>query len=361
MDFFNDRRACRPTENAALPWPNEPGAVSCAAETCACVTAKKRIVKSFINLKTWLRFSCLLGLLLAGQSSHARPAAIWIDTDLSIGSPIREVDDAYALLVAANSPRLRIVGVSATYGNAPLPAVTRRTADLFARLGRPRPIHPGASAASDLGRSTEATESLVRALARENRLTYLALGPLTNLATFLRLHPDRAHQFEQIIAVGGMSPGVTLGFGPGEKFRIHDANVFKDPAAFRVVLESRVPLLLAPCETSSRLLIQREDLDRLAAGPPAAQFVARKSRFWLWFWERIPRARGGPIFDALAAVAAARPSLLQIEKRRAHFDSASNLIVERSPAGAKGREVSFVAGFAPETKEFILERMNRRR
>ncbi len=321
----------------------------------------KPIVRSFLNLETWLHFSCVLGLLLAGQSSAARPSATWIDTDLSIGSPIREVDDAYALLVVANSPRLRIVGVSATYGNAPLPAVARRTAELFARLDRPRPVYPGASAASDLGRSTEASESLDRALAQGTRLTYLALGPLTNLATFLRLHPDRATQFEQIIAVAGKSPGATLGFGPGEKFRIHDANVFKDPAALRVILESRIPLLLAPIETSSRLLIEREDLDRLAAGPPAAQFVARKSRFWLWFWKQIPRARGGPIFDALAAVAAARPSLLDIEKRRAHFDSAGNLIGERSPAGATGREISFVAGFAPETKEFILEQMNERR
>lgn len=314
-----------------------------------------------LHFPTWLRFFCALGLFAASHTSAAGAKesrrAVWIDADLSIGSPIREVDDAYALLVAANCSQLRIAGVSVSYGNAPLPAVRRRTIDLFARLGRPIPIHAGAARAGERGQPNEASTALGHVLEQEARLTYLALGPLTNLATFLQLHPEQASRFEQIIAVAGRSPGATLGFGPGEKFRIHDANVVKDSAAVRVVLQSRIPLVLVPIETSSRLLINRSDLDRLAQGPPAARFVAGKSRFWLWFWQQIPRAQGGPIFDALAAVAAARPALLRIEKRRARFDSAGALIVERDSPGAKGRKVSFVTGFDARTKQFVLEQM----
>jgi inosine-uridine nucleoside N-ribohydrolase len=43
---------------------------------------------------------------------------VWIDTDPSIGAPWREVDDAFALLLAFQSPELEIVGISSTYGNA---------------------------------------------------------------------------------------------------------------------------------------------------------------------------------------------------------------------------------------------------
>ncbi|CAN5372773.1 hypothetical protein BH20VER3_BH20VER3_12730 [soil metagenome] len=304
--------------------------------------------------------ACLPGAillsLLSANGATPETCAIWIDTDLSIGSPVREVDDAYALVVAAHSPALRICGVSSSYGNAPLPATTRRTRDLLNRLGLETPVHPGAAAADELGHATAASEALAHAARKERRLTYVALGPLTNLATFLSLHPERADVFEQIIMVAGKSPGATLGFGPGEKFRIHDANVVKDPAAVRIVLRSRVPILLAPIETSSRLLVRLGDLRRLRESGQPALYLAQKSGPWLWFWTHIARADGGPIFDALAAVAAARPSLLRREDRDAALDADGHLIAAPASNG-RGRKVSFVTGFAAETKNFILERL----
>ena len=77
----------------------------------------------------------LLGglLVLAASTAGARP--VWIDTDLSLGSPLREVDDAYALLLALRSPELRIVGVSTTYGNAPLPGTTERKQKALGAFG----------------------------------------------------------------------------------------------------------------------------------------------------------------------------------------------------------------------------------
>ena len=42
-----------------------------------------------------------LAILIAifGAAYVAAARTVWIDTDVSIGSPIREVDDAYALLL----------------------------------------------------------------------------------------------------------------------------------------------------------------------------------------------------------------------------------------------------------------------
>jgi pyrimidine-specific ribonucleoside hydrolase len=59
----------------------------------------------------------------------------WIDTDPSIGPPWREVDDAFALLLAFRCPELRIVGISTTYGNAPLRRTTAVGRDLVRRFG----------------------------------------------------------------------------------------------------------------------------------------------------------------------------------------------------------------------------------
>src|SRR3982074_2224952 len=91
--------------------------------------------------------------------THAQAKVTWIDTDPSIGSPIREVDDAFALLLAFHSPELRTAGISTTYGNASLGATTRVARDLVQRFGGSAglttgDVFAGAGSASDLGRQS---------------------------------------------------------------------------------------------------------------------------------------------------------------------------------------------------------------
>ncbi|MEP6810823.1 MAG: nucleoside hydrolase, partial [Chthoniobacterales bacterium] len=178
-----------------------------------------------------LIFFC--ALLCCGRAEAT--TAVWIDTDPAIGAPWREVDDAFALLLVFHSPEVKIVGLSTTYGNAALPRTTAVARDLVQRFGqraglREDMVHPGARSPRDRTAKTEATEGLASAL-REHRLTYIALGPLTNLAAFLALHPDLADRIDRIILVGGRTPETRFAFGPNKSFRVHDANVFKDPAA----------------------------------------------------------------------------------------------------------------------------------
>ena len=188
---------------------------------------------------------------------------------------------------------------------------------------------------------------------RKEKLTYLALGPLTNLATFLKLHPEQAARIEEVAMIAGKTPAATLGFGPQEKFRIHDANLVMDSAAVRAVFASQLPILLAPIETSSRLMIDQDDLRRLEKGGRAGQYLARRSRPWLWFWTHFAHTRGGPIFDALAILAVARPDLATTETRFANFNEADELIVRRNGA----RKVLFYTGFSPAGKALVLRRL----
>lgn len=293
-------------------------------------------------------------------ASSARAATVWIDTDVSIGSPFREVDDAFALVLAFHSPEIQIAGLSTTYGNASLGHTTHAAQDLVRRFGGAagltvERVFAGAGSARDLGRQSPASDALASTL-RKQKVTYVALGPLTNLAGFLALHPKAAKRIERVILVGGQEPGASFAFGPTRSFHIHDANVFKDSAATGAVLRSNIPLTLVPIGTSSNLLLDGTDLRQFERSGGAANYLARQSRIWLWFWTQIVKTRGGPVFDALAIIPTTRPELLSIKKRFAKMDQVGNLVV--TPRLTNGsRPVQYCTGFASQTKPFVVRRL----
>jgi inosine-uridine nucleoside N-ribohydrolase len=258
----------------------------------------------------------------------AKATTVWLDTDASIGSPIREVDDAFALFLAFRCSDLRIAGISTTYGNAPLRTTTAVTTDLIGRFGgRIHKVHPGARSRKDLGVATAATEALAKAL-RENRsVVYVALGPLTNLATFQMLHPELASRIRQVIFVGGQTENTSLRFGSRHPIQIHDANVFKDPEAVRRVLHANIPMTLIPIETAAQVTVNAADLEEIGRSSDAGHFLRKNSRVWLWYWTNFVGTNGGLLFDAAAVLAAADPTLVPLERNPAAVDAAGNLLV----------------------------------
>lgn len=304
------------------------------------------------------RLAVLAAILCAAHAAAAR--TVWIDTDISIGSPIREVDDAYALLLAFHSPEIRIAGISTTYGNASLGHTTRVARDFVQQFGAPAglrstDVFAGADSTRAREQRSAASEALALAL-RKEKLTYVALGPLTNLATLLQLHPELAGRIERVVFLGGQAPGDAPALGPNRSFHIHDANVFKDPAAVETVLRSRIPLTLVAIETSGRLQIDANDLKELSRSGPAGEYLARRSKVWLWFWTKFVKTNGGPIFDALAVVSVTRADLLTMKTKYARMDGAKNLIVMARRMNGM-RSVRCCVGFAPATKSVLMRRL----
>ena len=308
-----------------------------------------------------IRFSRSHVLLLASVwCVHSASGAerVWIDTDISIGSPFREVDDGYALMLALHSPELRIAGISTTYGNASLDYTDRVARGFVRRFGngvKETSVHAGARSAYDSGKRSDATEALSSAL-RASSLTYIAIGPLTNLAAFLTLHPGQSSRIKRIIFIGGESPDAPIGFGVNGKFRIHDANVFKDPAAAAIVLKSQIPLLLVPIFTAGRLTINPDDLRQLRDGGPAGSFLASRSSVWLLFWRTIVGEPGGPVFDVVATIAAVKPQLLQIDARYATMQKDGRLAIARQ-RGQAGYRVLYCSGFRRSLKALVMRRL----
>ncbi len=303
----------------------------------------------------WL-FLCWL---VCGSAAQAG-TAVWIDTDPAIGAPWREVDDGFALILALHSPELQIAGVSTTYGNAEVKRTTTIAREIVRRFGQwagitERDVHPGAANARDGEKETEATEALARAL-RKEKLTYVALAPLTNLAAFLHVHPELADRIERVIFVGGRSPEATLGFGRCTDFHIHDANVLKDPDAVAAVLRSAIPLTLVPIEIAPELAITPNEWRQLRSGGAAGKYLAAHTWAWLAFWTAYVGERGGLAFDLIAVLPALDPPRLRTDLRFAELDGEGNLIAHHKPR-VRRRAVRFGGKLVAGTRALVLRRL----
>ena len=241
----------------------------------------------------------ILFLMLVAGAVASAAIPVWIDTDPSVSRGGHEVDDGFALVQAFHSSALAVRGVSVVFGNAPLREGFPIGQHLVQNFGpRGLPVVTGASSASDLGVETEASQALANALRREE-LVILMLGPATNVATVLRNHPELRSRVTKIVAVAGRRPDQRFSTGPSvPAFR--DFNFELDAPGFQILLDSGVPVVLAPWEISSKIWIRPTDLVRLRSSNASLEWVLDAAADWLDFWKKNLASDGFNPFDTLA-------------------------------------------------------------
>jgi inosine-uridine nucleoside N-ribohydrolase len=283
---------------------------------------------------------------------------VWIDTDPAIGAPWREVDDAFALSYAFHSPELEIVGISTSYGNASLATTTGIARDLVQRFAKKAiAVYPGAPRCGDSNKETEASDALASALMEEQHVTYIALAPLTNLATFANVHPELLRHIDRVYFVGGESSASSLRFGSGGWLHVHDANVFKDAPAVANVLRAHLPVTLSPPDVAARLMITRADLQQMTAADPANTFLANHSFAWLAFWRYVVGTEGGAVFDVLPLLVATQPDVVPVASVFARIEGTQLLLTSTSQTGAS--EVKVCTRLSSRAHTAMLERLAR--
>lgn len=185
---------------------------------------------------------------------------IWFDTDIMIGLPERaprEVDDGVTLIMALKDPSIKIVGISTVTNIAYAYDVTQKLLK-WHNKGADISVYNGSDKANDLGTENDAVKAMYRALKKEH-LTILALGPLTNVGTLIKNHPDIIPQIDSIVMCAARVPG--LKFNPGlGKVNVYDYNYEKDTSSMNILLKSTINLVFAGFESSSSLLIGKIDI-----------------------------------------------------------------------------------------------------
>lgn len=195
-------------------------------------------------------------------------------------------DDALAILLAAYDERLKVCAITTTYGNASLQETTDNAAYIMHRFGiRHIPLYSGSSkplvrkhykdyfwgptgldAIRDLKKhslSYTAVQRMIRLIKKHpNKITILALGPLTNIAQAIKKDPHTMSKVREIIALGG-------NLGTMHELQGPEFNIESDPEAADFVFKSGIPIKIITFDTATRLAITWGEL--LKSSPLSVQ------------------------------------------------------------------------------------------
>ncbi|HVZ15157.1 MAG TPA: nucleoside hydrolase [Bauldia sp.] len=243
-------------------------------------------------------------------------------------------DDAVAILTALASPDdFEILGIVAVAGNAPLAHTERNARRIVELAGRQEvPVYAGCARpmvtrariggehvhgrtgldGADLPEPKVALQGehgvdfIIAALraAEPGSVTLCALGPLTNIAMALVKAPDIAAHVREVVMMGGAY------FEVGNITPAAEFNIYVDPEAADVVMQSGIPIVMSPLDLTHRMLTTRERLDGFRKlGNRAGAAVAG----WLGFSERFDLAKygsdGAPLHDPTVMAYLLKPEL----------------------------------------------------
>jgi inosine-uridine nucleoside N-ribohydrolase len=241
-------------------------------------------------------------------------------------------DDAMALLLALGSPELDLAAVTTVAGNQTIQKVTAnaiRVLDVVSEHAIPVAagahralVYPARVAAEvhgetgldgpDLPPPSRPPEPL-HAVALQARLlrdrphTLAAIGPLTNIALLLALHPELEPRIERLVIMGGGVAGGNV--TPAAEF-----NIWADPEAAARVFASELDITMVGLDVTHRALFSAERAEALRAEGRAGAVVADLHEFYRRFHLEIYGHDSVPVHDALAVAHLIRPDLLRTEE-----------------------------------------------
>jgi pyrimidine-specific ribonucleoside hydrolase len=334
-----------------------------------------------------LLVACLVGVAGSRPTTVGPVTALIIDTDPGI-------DDAYAIALACASPEVDLLGVTTVVGNVGLEMTTRNALRVLALYGRDdvpvaagasRPLvfpHPhraryvhgedGLSGRSDrlpertVGLADGDAVSLMASLldSATSPVTIVPIGPLTNIALLLAVHPSLAGKIERLVIMGGSVAG-------GNVTAAAEFNIWSDPeAARRVLVEEEVPAVLVPTDLTVRCAVETAWLDRLAASGPRGRVLVELAETYRQHYREAIGRDCTVLHDAVAMAEAISPGILEttalpLEVECSHGPARGMVVADRRTVAARsvsggenGRTVAVALDADLDAvREFLLARL----
>ena len=208
-------------------------------------------------------------------------------------------DDALAIaMLLASTAEIELVGITAVAGNVPLVLTYRNARFICDLCGFPEvPVHAGADrplarepvtgtrahgenglegmevdvppVAVESGGAVAFMNETLRA-AKDDEITLVAIGPLTNVAILVADSPELLPKIRQIVLMGGASRA------GGNVTPAAEFNIFADPHAAAQVLDCGRPMTIVSLDATHQVLATPAHAKRLAraGGEPARRLAA---------------------------------------------------------------------------------------
>lgn len=301
------------------------------------------------------RLPLLAATFLVGASpALAGPKKIPVIIDTDIGS---DIDDAFALAAAVGSSEFEILAVTTVGGgNAWDPYVGQRkdrddhrawlVCRFLSQVGAknipvaagddPQPKmpmdwqiqyrrHPAAIYNRTQKPETEsAVDLMARVVKDRENVTVIALGPLTNVARFLKDHPKDAWRIERIVLMGG---SVAVGYD-GKPKPEPEWNIKGDIPAAKAVFTSNIPLVVIPLDATSTVKLEKRERDRIFDAHTTVTWQVQ-NLYELWGQET-------PIlFDPVAVMAAMDDRFLTMKEMRLEVDDRGMTVAKEGKPNAR--------------------------
>ena len=269
-------------------------------------------------------FPAILLVLFSAAALAQSPRRVIIDTDPG-------TDDAMAILLALNSPELKVEALTVVPGNViakqglenalKIVSLANRC-DVAIAAGAQHPLAQklitaefwhGKNGLADFelppskchADSRFAPDLIIEMIHKyPHEITLIPVGPLTNIALALSKDPSIAPLVKEVVIMGGSISG-------GNVNAVAEANIYNDPEAASIVFNANWPsLTMVGSDVSEHTLFTRVHLHELEqTHGPQNDFVVGLAKFLLDLGDKF-RFPGTAMYDPLAVGAAIDPSVV---------------------------------------------------
>ena len=274
-----------------------------------------------------LRITFTLTLLfvpafLASAFTETTPRRVIIDTDPG-------TDDAMAIILALNSPELKVEALTVVPGNVDGRQGLENALKIVSLAGRcdvtvaggaQHPLNqklitaqfwhgkngladvelPASKCKADPRFGPDLIIEMIHRFPHE--ITLIPVGPLTNIALAVSKDPSIAGLVKDIVIMGGSITG-------GNVNGAAEANIYNDPEAAQIVFNAGWMVTMVGSDVGERTLITRKYLALLQSSRgPQSDFIAKIADFYLTRSEKSGYS-GAAMYDPLAVGIALDPTL----------------------------------------------------
>jgi purine nucleosidase len=263
---------------------------------------------------------------MASALAQAPPQRVIIDTDPG-------TDDAMAIILALNSPELRVEALTVVPGNVDgrqglenalkIVSLAGRC-DLIVAGGAQHPLNqklitaqfwhgknglagvelPRSKCTADPRFGPDLIIELIHKYPHE--ITLIPIGPLTNIALAVSKDPSIAGLVKNIVIMGGSITG-------GNVNGAAEANIYNDPEAAQIVFNAGWMVTMVGSDVGERTLILRKHLEQLQSSHgPQNDFLTKITQFYLDRSEKSGYT-GAAMYDPLAVGTVIDPSLVTLK------------------------------------------------